>query len=553
MDNHTDKWCTVSKKECKLSYIGDFFNKERNIQYILNNIIIFKSNKIEKIGNFMNNIDGFFSFIYEDKYDIFAVIDRIGAYPLFYSFDNNSDLLLSNDAHVLKEKNDIQNQNDNGVLEFLLSGYVLENETLFKNLFRLKAGQYLWFNKKTNRIHVDNYFFYPTIINGEKEKIGNDGIYGFKKLLFNCFTDLKNNIVDNDFIPVVPLSGGIDSRLIAVMLKNVGLKNVICYTFGTKNHPEVVTSKKIARKLGFEWKFSEYTKEKWNQRYNDEIKKEYAIFADGLSVKPHFMEFIAVEELFKSNPDNYLFLPGHSLDFLAGSHLDFGLVLNNAINFENVIEHLFQKHFSYHYVSKKDKNIIKREISKELMPLKSKNDLDFRLLFEYFDWIERQGKLIINSLNVYDYFGFKWYIPFWEKEYMSFFSKIPYSLKYNRKLLLMWLYQLFPDFFSEYTPKDLFLSTTELCRHFLINFFSEVHLEDLFYLFFIIKKRKNLSKNYGLNRFGAFDTTPIDIVDFSKKYRNSDVNKIFYFFTLNHLNNFELNLEFLDDYYFITK
>jgi hypothetical protein len=37
------------------------------------------------------------------------------------------------------------------------------------------------------------------------------------------------------------------------MLKEVVINNTICYTFGTRNHPEVVKSKEVAKKLGYNW------------------------------------------------------------------------------------------------------------------------------------------------------------------------------------------------------------------------------------------------------------------------------------------------------------
>ena len=38
--------------------------------------------------------------------------------------------------------------------------------------------------------------------------------------------------------------------------------------------------------------------------------------------------------------------------------------------------------------------------------------------FESWDISERQPKFIVNSLRVYEYFGYEWWIPFWDKKFM---------------------------------------------------------------------------------------------------------------------------------------
>jgi len=499
----------------------------------------------------MNSIDGFFSIIYSDEEKLLIISDKVRSYPLFFTKKNNM-LYVSDNAHVLKKKLEINKQNNFGVLEFLLCGYVTGNDTLYNEIKQLLPGQMLQWSRKEKKIKIIDYYkFYPNPEDmSERDKFNYDRKKNeLREILNKSFLRLKKHIIDNNFVPVIPLSGGIDSRLIAIMLKKVDIKNAICYTYGEKNHIEAKKSREIAEKLDFEWKFVSYTKEKWNKIYNCEIKKDYAFFADGLSVKPHFMDFIAVKELFSDIDEKLIFLPGHTLDFISGKQIPSKIFLNNIFTPYELYNEIINKHYSFHYIYKKDNKKIIENIKRTVKKTKNKHEMLAK--FDYWNWRERQSKFILNSLNVYDYFGFEWYIPFWEKEFQKFFLSIPYEYRFKRYFLLKCLNNYFPEFYVK--PNK---NITDY-RKFLKNFFT-TKLESIekkigFSLNAYSSTKNKLTEthftNYGLNRYGAFDTKSIDIVDFSKKYKNSDVKKIFYFFTLNHLNNLELNLESLDDYY----
>ncbi len=54
--------------------------------------------------------------------------------------------------------------------------------------------------------------------------------------------------------------------------------------------------------------------------------------------------------------------------------------------------------------------------------------------FEYFDWIERQSKFIVNSVRVYEGHGFDWWLPWWDEELLRFWASVPLSLRFGTRL-----------------------------------------------------------------------------------------------------------------------
>ena len=53
--------------------------------------------------------------------------------------------------------------------------------------------------------------------------------------------------------------------------------------------------------------------------------------------------------------------------------------------------------------------------------------------FEKWEWQERQAKFIVNSVRVYDFWGFDWWMPLWDAEFMRFWQGVPLELRLNKR------------------------------------------------------------------------------------------------------------------------
>jgi asparagine synthase (glutamine-hydrolysing) len=54
--------------------------------------------------------------------------------------------------------------------------------------------------------------------------------------------------------------------------------------------------------------------------------------------------------------------------------------------------------------------------------------------FERWDCQERQAKFIVNSVRVYESFGYEWRLPLFDAELMDFWSRIPIEGRVGRRL-----------------------------------------------------------------------------------------------------------------------
>ena len=93
---------------------------------------------------------------------------------------------------------------------------------------------------------------------------------------------------------VIPLSGGHDSRLIALMLKKVGYPDLVSFSYGRPGNHEADISKQVADSLGVRWEFVEYSNDLWREWYESPEMKAYFDMAGNLSSLPHIQDWPAV-------------------------------------------------------------------------------------------------------------------------------------------------------------------------------------------------------------------------------------------------------------------
>ena len=58
-------------------------------------------------------------------------------------------------------------------------------------------------------------------------------------------------------------------------------------------------------------------------------------------------------------------------------------------------------------------------------------DKKLHSIFEEYSWKERQTKFIINSVRCYEFYGYKYLVPLWDKDLASFFRKV--NLKHKNR------------------------------------------------------------------------------------------------------------------------
>ena len=180
----------------------------------------------------INNINGFWGAVVTDgQKSGWMAADRIRSYPVFYA-QKGRDLFISNDAYWVREQCGFTEIDKDAEQEFLMTGYVTGPDTLFVGLKQIQQGEFVSF--KWSEVE-ERYIFtstrYYRYLHTAPDETSLDVLL---QKLDDAMIDAFNRLIDvaDGRTIVIPLSGGYDSRLVALMLKRLGYENLIAYTYG---------------------------------------------------------------------------------------------------------------------------------------------------------------------------------------------------------------------------------------------------------------------------------------------------------------------------------
>lgn len=415
-----------------LFYEDKMYKNEKLLEFI-------KFFSVETIKSIVKKSTGFFSIIIIKEKKIILISDIVRTFPVFYKFNKNNIIVMDN-INNSKELNSLSTK------ELLILRYVTGDETLFKGIKQLENAEIVTIYNNKN-IKKEKYFYFKS--KGIKQFLEKDQLKKLDKLLITIF---KRLIVYLDGrTAVIPLSGGHDSRMIAYYLKYLNYPHIITYTYGNEKGNEIDSSKSVANFLNLKWIYVPYRKKSMSRKYSS--KKAFGEMADycgrGFSI-PHIQEWEAIDYLLKNKiiDKNSVIIPGHTMDFIAGNHIKKEL-LEKKVSLETVKNVIYSDNYNLY---KGNINIFNNKLKKiigvkDFVGYVTKEEACNYL--ENWDFEERQTKFIVNSIRTYDYHFLEWYLPFWDRELVNFFKKLPIDLKYERKFFVS---------FEKYKYKDLMLN-----------------------------------------------------------------------------------------------
>lgn len=398
------------------------YKKNRNIKLwgTANFPDIILENNIEEIN--FNLFGGSFAIAADFSNFVVLVCDYICSIPLFYSIKDKK-IYASTNALLIGKNADIPLDKEN-VQEFLYTGFVTQERTVFKDIYQVMPGQFVKIYKANGNIVCKNYF---NLEYGFSSRLAETQLVEkYDKVLFDIFEQLVKRL--DGRTALVPLSGGCDSRTVAVMLKRLEYKNVICFSYGRKGSYDVENSEKTAKALGFKWHCVEYNAKVWKKFYDSEDYPAFLKFSvrGGMGC---VQALPAVLELKRRGvlPKDSVVVPGHAQDFISGSHI--GQYKEGIYNADMLASYIIKNHY---HLSKNGKKLF---TPKWLCNIPQQMDLyGYVSIYQKWEWINRQAKFIANDVRAYEFAGYLWEMPFWDKTNLEFWMQMPINLLYGRKL-----------------------------------------------------------------------------------------------------------------------
>ena len=195
---------------------------------------------------FLEKLDGMFAFSIYDRNSNKLLIfrDRLGVKPLYYYF-NNSLFMFSSELKSFHQNPFFCKEIDEESLSLYFQyGYILEPWSIFKNVYKLKAGHYLEIDLNKKQLSIQKYW---DVSNTDKflDMNENEILNKIEKYLIEAF----NYRMVSDVNIGVFLSGGIDSSIVTAILSNKYKLNTYTIGFNEKDIDESKYARKVAKFL----------------------------------------------------------------------------------------------------------------------------------------------------------------------------------------------------------------------------------------------------------------------------------------------------------------
>lgn len=391
----------------------------------------------EAIQQVMESQNACFGLIVETPELIFAVTDQVRSYPIF--LQTSEDSVESISTAVDQGATPNSRVCETSIREFLLCGYVLSDRTVFDNVRILDPGRIFIYDKEENKsTDVQLYQYLPQGVAQHKRE---ELIEEFNYILDQIFKEIIKKYGNQEIW--IPLSGGLDSRLVLTKLLEHGHDGLTTFSFGVRQNHEIRRARAVAKALGVRWVNLASDLNNLPLLKNSDSARQYSHLSFSAQTAPIWLDFEAINRLVSEGqiPNTARIINGYSGDFLFGGHIPHPLFQDPTL--DTLCSCIISKHCS-HFLSpffQETTERIRQNIRDDFTSIfgQEVNVETLSSYYEHWDWKERQVKAVVAGQRTYDFFRLDWSLPFWDRRLMEFWSRVPINLKLDQDVHIQFL------------------------------------------------------------------------------------------------------------------
>lgn len=371
-----------------------------------------------------------------------------GALPIFWAWYKDK-LVVSDSLDFVRQKiyrTQVASYDEIdkiGLLEAIMFDGPLAERTLFQGISKLQIGQVIKFSLE-KKSEMRSWFWLPQI------QVANSGDFSDEVSKEKIMSLLDNNTMGEDEV-VLPLTGGLDSRLIACLVKDRWASKIHSYTFQRGASYESYCARKLAQSLEIEHSIFNLGRE----CYVDFARKS-ARRSGGMVTGMHTHGIYCCEEMLSPELRHAPRIFGYYGDPITGAMTEDV----KAAEASNSIEGIFNKYQRtlFPTIIGRYKSDILNDISNTFTAFKVSGSA-FHTFHEFWKIHQRQNNLIGHLFSYHRSFhGVKIINPFVNREFADYFLALPLNQRINRTHFKKIARELYPDFFSlpsiHYSPSS---------------------------------------------------------------------------------------------------
>jgi asparagine synthase (glutamine-hydrolysing) len=294
-------------KQIVLTFNGEIYNflelkttllKGHNFKSNSDTEVLLKLYELKGIG-FLKELNGDFAISLLDKRlnKLFVIRDRVGVKPLYF-YQNEDDFIYASEIKSILAAGVKATLNKASLQQYFTFKYVPENNTLFKDIYRVPAAHYLTYDLTTKKVSSTKYW--------EPKSTSEDSKLKYKEAqekIYHLIEDACRIRLIADVPVGTFFSGGLDSSIIAHFVKdNKNIKHYCAAKEEKDLKKEGTTSDSFyAEKLAKEWGMDlELINIGGNELTTELIKKTVEfnedIIADGSQIPSYLITKKAAEK-----------------------------------------------------------------------------------------------------------------------------------------------------------------------------------------------------------------------------------------------------------------
>jgi asparagine synthase (glutamine-hydrolysing) len=370
---------------------------------------------------------------------VIATVDRIRSIPLLYSIKDDR-VVIDDRGRRLRDRLDLARRDIEPAqaLAVAMSGYSIGGATLYKGLCQLRAGEALVADDRGPR--PLRWFVYDAWRAESKAKPDRELSDLHRYMMERLAASAAGRPI------AVPLSAGLDSRMIASGLKAIGYRHVKLFSYGRPGNHEATTARLIAERLGYPWTFVPFSTAGQRAMFADK-EHERLLWneADTCGGIPFEQDWTAISHLRATGwlPSDVIVVNGQSGDFITGNHAPVQLIDAEAgaavdLRRQQVTSALIAKHYRLWKSIADDRSdgIIARLLvaEAEAAGASFQGGEAAHGIYEMVEYQDRQAKYVVSGQRNYDALGIEWRLPLWDDDYVLFWRRASGALKRGQSL-----------------------------------------------------------------------------------------------------------------------
>lgn len=378
-----------------------------------------------------------------DDDEVVLAQDRLRSWPLFWALEDlggpehagdcgtdpgrarsGRRLVISDDSTLMRGAVTSPRLDPRARREFLDAGFVTGTDTLLAGVHQTEQGAVVHIDRATGKARAVNHSL--ARFSEEADMVADPE--EFTALLSEALdAGLGRVLEDLDRRPgsprlVLPLSGGLDSRLLAAWLTLHGaLDRTVAFTYGRPGSREVEVSRSVAEAVGLEWHAVEYVPADLREAWQTQDAADFLEYSYALGALPHVQDWYALRSLLARGVlrRGDVVLPGHTI---VGNMHDEWMLEEPTITRGRVAKAIITHHQDLQGGQKRAwADPYRAAKVKEFLALRpfTGSPRDVQSVLESYNVRERQTKYINNSMRAYEHLGLDWALPMLDVEFWS--------------------------------------------------------------------------------------------------------------------------------------